>query len=37
MFDVKTRFRFSSEGGVGGENAFRGREVRDRYPLSLIT
>lgn len=37
MFEVKTRFRFSSEGGVGGENAFRGREVRDRYPLSPIT
>lgn len=36
-FEVKTRFRFSSEGGVGGENAFRGREVRDRYPLSPIT
>lgn len=35
--EAKTRFRFSSEGGRGVENEFRGREVRGRYPLSLIT
>lgn len=37
MFEVKTRFRFSSEGGVGEKTRLGGREVRDRYPLSLIT